>query len=138
MGRHKLRVYLHIVWATWNRLPLITPDIERRVYRVIENEAMKLGCTVIALNGMPDHVHLLVKFPATLSIAVLMRQVKGVSSYFINHVLRPGGNFKWQRHYGVFAVSPWNLAKIIHYVKNQKEHHLGNSLELAGEQHSES
>ncbi len=128
MGRHALRIYLHIVWATWDRLPLITPDVERRLHRVIAGEAIKLGCTIIAINGMPDHVHLLVKFPATLSVAQLMKQVKGVSSYFANHVLQLSERFKWQRHYGVFAVSRWDLDKIINYIKKQKRHHQFNRL----------
>jgi len=53
MRRNKLALFLHLVWATWDRLPLITPDIERRLYRNIESEAQKQGCTVLALNTVP-------------------------------------------------------------------------------------
>jgi len=128
MRRNKLVLYLHLAWATWDRLPLITPDIERRLYRNIEGEARKMGCAVLALNGTSDHVHLIVSFPTTVTIANLVKQVKGVSSHFVNETLQPETQFKWQGGYGAFTVSRWDLPKIIHYVKRQKEHHEAGSL----------
>lgn len=95
MRRNKLALHLHLNWATWERLPLITPDIERRLYRNIESEARGMGCTVLALNGVEDHTHLLVKYPATISISDLVKQLKGVSSHFVNKVLESNDFFKW-------------------------------------------
>ncbi|MCX8062573.1 MAG: IS200/IS605 family transposase, partial [Anaerolineales bacterium] len=106
----------------------ITPDIERRLYRNIESEAQKLGCTVLALNGTEDHVHLLVTIPSTLTVADLLKQVKGVSSHFVNEVLKPPAQFKWQGSYGAFTVSRWDVDKIKKYIKRQKEHHRNNEL----------
>ncbi|MFQ5409975.1 MAG: IS200/IS605 family transposase [Anaerolineales bacterium] len=123
MRRNKLALYLHLVWATWDREPLITPEIERRLYRNIESEARNVGCTVLALNGMPDHMHLMVSFPTTNTIANLVKQVKGVSSHFVNETLQPDFYFKWQGHYGAFTVSRWDVDKVVNYVKRQKEHH---------------
>jgi putative transposase len=123
MRRNKLSLYLHLIWATWERLPIITPEIERRLFRNIESEAQKQGCIVLALNGMPDHVHLLVKIPSTITIADLVKQVKGVSSHFVNETLRPTQFFKWQGNYGAFTVSRWDAEKIVGYINRQKEHH---------------
>ena len=128
MRRNKLALFLHLVWATWDRLPLITPDIERRLYRNIESEAQKQGCTVLALNGTEDHVHLLVIFPTTITIADVLKHVKGVSSRFVNETLRPPAQFKWQGSYGAFTVSRWDVARIKEYIKRQKEHHRGGEL----------
>ncbi len=128
MRRNKLALYLHLVWATWDRLPLITADIERRLHRYIESEAQKQGCTVLALNGTEDHVHLLVSFPTTITIADLVKQVKGVSSHFVNETLQPASQFKWQGSYGAFTVSRWDVDKIIQYIKRQKEHHANGEL----------
>lgn len=110
---------------------MITPDIEHRLYRVIESEAQKLDCQVLALNGQEDHVHLLVLIPSTLAIADLLKQIKGVSSHFVNEVLKPPAQFKWQGSYGAFTVSRWDVDKIKEYIKRQKEHH--QSLELREE-----
>lgn len=128
MRRNKLALYLHLVWATWDRLAMITPEMERRVYRNIESEARKMGCTVLALNGMPDHVHLVVRLPTTITVADLVKQVKGVSSHFINQALDPPSQFKWQGSYGAFTVSRWDLERVIQYVKRQKEHHHADEL----------
>ena len=128
MRRNKLALYLHLVWATWDRLPLLTPEIERRVYRNIESEARGMGCTVLAINGMPDHTHLGLVIPTTITIANLVKQVKGVSSHFVNETLKPDFEFKWQGSYGAFTVSRWDVDKIVNYVKRQKEHHQLNEL----------
>ena len=128
MYYNKLALYLHFVWTTWDREPLITPTIERQLHRNIASQAIKMGCKVLALNGMPEHIHLVVKPPTTITIANLMKQVKGVSSRFINDTLKPEFHFKWRGCYGAFTVSRWDLEKIINYVKNQKEHHRMNEL----------
>ncbi len=128
MRRNKLALYVHLVWATWDRLPLITPEIERRLHRNIESEAQGQGCVVLALNGTDDHVHLLVSIPTTITIANLAKQVKGVSSHFINDELRPAREFKWQGSYGAFSVSRWDVDRIVNYIKRQKEHHLTGEL----------
>jgi putative transposase len=128
MRRNKLALYLHLVWATWDRLPLITPQMERRLHRCIESEARDQKCAVLALNGTADHVHLVVSFPTTITIANLVKQAKGVSSHFVNAVLSPDTPFKWQGNYGAFTVSRWDIDKIIQYVQHQKEHHAANDI----------
>jgi REP element-mobilizing transposase RayT len=123
MRRNKLALYLHVVWATWDRLPLINPEIERRLLRNIESEAQGLGCSVLAINGTEDHVHVLLAIPTTVSIADLVKQMKGVSSHFVNAELDLEYQFKWQGSYGAFTVSRWDVEKIKQYVSRQKEHH---------------
>ena len=128
MRRNKLALYLHLVWATWDRLPLLEPGIERPLYRCIESQAREEGCVVLALNGVSDHVHLLVQIPATVTIANLVKQVKGESSHFVNEELAPSGQFKWQGTYGAFSVSRWDVKRVIGYVERQKEHHQANEV----------
>ena len=128
MRHNKLALFLHLVWSTWDRQPLITPDIERRLHRNIESEARKMGCVVLAINGTEDHVHVLVQIPTTITIANLLKQIKGVSSHFVNETLRPATKFKWQGHYGAFTVSRWDVSKIKAYIKRQKEHHRSDNL----------
>ncbi len=84
MRRNKLALYVHLVWATWDRLRLITPSVERALHRVICQEVVKYGCEVVAINGIEDHVHLLVTLPTTVDIATVVKQAKGVSSHAAN------------------------------------------------------
>ncbi|MEZ4680539.1 MAG: IS200/IS605 family transposase [Caldilineaceae bacterium] len=128
MRRNKLCLYIHCVWGTWDRQPLITPAVERRIHRSIAAEAIGLGCQVLALNGVADHVHLLVTLPSTVTIAELLKQTKGVSSNFANDQLFPNRRFKWEGGYGAFSVSRWDVEKIMGYVRKQKSHHAQNEL----------
>jgi putative transposase len=119
------KLYLHLVWATWDRAPLLTPVLLEAVGNCIRTECVKLGCDVIAFGGVADHVHLLVRFPTTVSIAGLMKQVKGSSSHMVTRRLRE--SFKWQGRYGAFTVSPSHVPRIRDYVLNQERHHAEKS-----------
>ncbi|HEX8237662.1 MAG TPA: IS200/IS605 family transposase [Abditibacteriaceae bacterium] len=122
--RSKVHFYAHLVWATRGRTPLLTPaDIERRVHRCIHYEAERLKCTVLAIQGMPDHVHLVVQMPSTLAVSRLAQAVKGVSSRFANETLGFDGAFDWQQNYAAFSLSRSHLTRVVKYVQNQKEHH---------------
>ena len=107
---------------------MILPAIERNVHRNIESEARDAKCTVLALNGTMDHVHSLLSLATTISLADLVKQLKGVSSHFVNETLKPDFHFKWQGSYGAFSVSEADLPRVIDYIKRQKEHHRVNAL----------
>jgi REP element-mobilizing transposase RayT len=117
------QLYVHLVWSTWDRLPLVTPAIQEQVYACIIASCEKLSVQVIAIGGIEDHVHLLVRIPSTVSIAEVVKQVKGASSHLVTHVLVPGEFFKWQGAYGAFAISKNHVNRVRDYVLNQKEHH---------------
>ncbi|MEO7716024.1 MAG: IS200/IS605 family transposase [Capsulimonas sp.] len=126
--RNTINVYLHLVWGTYLRYPLITADKEAALFRCIEAECARLGCEILATGGMPDHVHLAVTLPTPLSVAKLMQQVKGVSSAFARDQLFAGEFFGWQEGYGAFSFSHSQCSKIIDYIKNQKLHHAKQTL----------
>ena len=121
--RNKLRTCMHIVWATKNRTPLITKEIERRVYACVEAIFRDNRCAVLAINGMPDHVHVLIVLPTTVALGVLMGRVKGGSSRIISEQITPDQWFAWQPNYAVFAVSESHRQRVIRYIANQKRHH---------------
>ena len=123
MHKNKIRIFLHFVWTTWDREPMVIPSVQRRLYRVIEHEVQKCGCNVLAINGMVDHTHVLLRFATTITIAKLVKQMKGVSSYFFNEALQPDAPFKWQAGYGAFSISPSEVDEVIQYIKNQQYHH---------------
>ena len=139
--RNKLRMLTHLVWATEKRMPLIMEEIERDVYRYIQQICKKRGCEVLAIGGMPDHLHLLVNLSNTMSLADLMRHVKGSSSRFITETLKQGGWFGWQEHYAAFAVSPQDKDVVTAYIQNQKRRHaegkLWDSLEETDEEYDD-
>ncbi len=117
------RLYLHIIWSTWDRQPLITEQIEEQLYATIADKCYRLNCEPLAIGGTLDYVHLLVRFPTTLSVAELAKEVKGVSSHLVTHVLRPGEFFKWQGGYGAFTLRKKDVPVVQRYIQRQKEHH---------------
>jgi len=126
--RNKLRVCVHFVWATKNRLPLVTEDIERDLYRCIRAICADIKCDCLAAGGMKDHVHLLVALNSTLSLGQVMKQVKGGSSRFVSERLRPNDWFAWQPNYAAFAVSPAHKNRVVRYIENQKQHHASSTV----------
>ena len=123
MNNRKLAIYFHLIWGTQDRQPLIIKTIERQVYRCIVSQIHKLGCQVLAINGVPDHIHLVVKVRSTIPVAKLVKQAKGVSAKFVNDHLKVKERFLWQPGYGAFTISRWDLPMIINYVNKQKKHH---------------
>ena len=98
------QLYLHLVWSTWDRLPLIMPDVERRLYGAILAKCREHRCLPIRIGGVQDHLHLLVRLHTTIPIATLVKEVKGSSSHLMSHEIKRGEFFKWQGGYGAFTL----------------------------------
>ena len=115
--------YYHAVFSTRHRAPLISPDLEDRLYPFLGGNVRDLRCQLLAANGMPDHVHLLVCYRADLSHSDLIRHVKGRSSKWINETFPSSAPFAWQEGYGGFTVSRSAVPQVEAYIANQKGHH---------------
>lgn len=123
------RLYYHLVWATKERQPLITPKREPDLYNYIVGKADSLRCIVHAIGGTEDHIHLIVSIPPNLSIADFVQQIKGSSYHQMNQVLMSSeAKFASQRGYGVFSLGRKQLNDALAYVKNQKQHHLQGTI----------
>ena len=116
---------MHLVWATWDRAPLITPAIRDRIYPMMQHHASEMGANVVAIGGMEDHVHVLTRYPPTLAISDLVGRMKGASSYLAAQVM--GETFKWQGAYGAFTLSQSGLERARGYVLNQEARHRGGT-----------
>jgi putative transposase len=110
------RLFYHLVWSTKNRLSLIGPDIEERLYSYLCQKASDMGAKVHAVNGLEDHIHLIIEIPPKISVAEAIKRMKGASSHEFSEL-------HWQRGYGALSISERNLDLAIDYVQNQKEHH---------------
>jgi REP element-mobilizing transposase RayT len=121
--------YYHLVFSTKGRMGWITADLEARLYPFLTGIARDLKCEVLALNGMPDHVHVVVRYPADLAHSDLVRHLKGRSSKWIHEEFAGLREFAWQEGYGGFTVSRSGLDQVVEYVGRQKEHHARMSFE---------
>ena len=110
------QLFYHLVWATKQRRPLLTPQIELSVFSYLQLQAEKKGCVVLAVNGYLDHVHMVVSIPPTVALTEVIQQVKGATSHKFPEL-------RWQDGYGALTVGRRNLELAIAYVRRQKEHH---------------
>jgi putative transposase len=115
--------FYHAVFSTKHRANLITPDLEARLYPFVGGILRDLRCSLVAINGMPDHVHLLVRYRADLSHSEMLQQIKGRSSKWVNETFTEVGRFAWQEGYGGFTVSKSVAPDVEAYIARQKEHH---------------
>lgn len=122
------KLYYHFVWGTKNRLCLIDSILEPQIYRAIVAKVKALEGFVHAIGGMDDHVHLAVSIPPKIAPAKFIGDVKGNSSHFVNYVIKPDFEFRWQDEYGVFSFSEKNLPAVVRYIESQKEHHTNGTM----------
>lgn len=117
------KIWIHAIWATKERMPLIHSDVEDQIHRFMTDQLREQGCPVRIINGMPDHIHCLFLLNAQKSIAEVVKQIKGSSSHFINQSNLIADKFSWQTGYAAYSVSESAVEKVFQYIKNQKEHH---------------
>ena len=123
------KIWIHAIWATKDRIPLINDCIERNVYQFISEQFIELGCQVRIINGMPDHIHCLFLLNSQKSIAEVMKQIKGSSSHYINKNDMIADKFSWQTGYAAYSISESGVEKVFQYIKNQKSHHQRNTFQ---------
>lgn len=124
------RLYYHFVWATKEREPLITDANRPAIYAALAAKVDELRGIVHALNGMPDHVHLVVTVPPTIALATFIGQVKGSASHLATHRHSRASDrsFGWQAEYGVISISERHVPIVVDYVRRQQEHHANHTL----------
>ncbi len=117
------QIYIQIVFAVKHRDALIHESWEERLYQYITGIVQNKEQKMLAINGMPNHVHLLIGMKPSCCISDLVREVKKSSTEFIAENKLSKFKFNWQEGYGAFSYSHSQLDDVIGYIMNQKEHH---------------
>jgi|SRR5690606_2143106 Transposase and inactivated derivatives len=124
------QLYIHFVFAVENRLSLISEEWEEELFKYISGILKGKNQKPIAVNGMPDHMHVLAGLRPTMSCSDIMQIVKGESSKWINSRGFIQGIFKWQSGFGAFSCSRGHLDHVYQYVMNQKNAHKTKSFRM--------
>src|ERR1700755_1678334 len=111
----------HVVFGTKGRYPFITKELKPRLHEYLGGTVRGLGGIAFEINGIEDHVHLLVKIRPPKEISALVRDVKANSSKWARVVTK--GRFGWARRYGAFTVSESQFEIVRKYIQNQEKHH---------------
>lgn len=118
----------HVVFTTKDRQPLIVEVVRERLYAYMGGIVRSHGGFLMAIGGMPDHVHLMARFRPDASIAEMVRLIKANSSKWMNERSEVPERFQWQAGYGAFSVSESRIPAVRAYIQNQQEHHARVSL----------
>jgi len=112
--------YFHCVFSTKERRPIIPPDLAARLWPFLGGIARQNQMKAIEIGGMPDHVHVLLSLPSTISISKALQLIKGGSSKWVHETFPEHRLFGWQAKYGAFSVSVSQLDKTIAYRHHRK------------------
>jgi putative transposase len=123
MANTYTQIHLQLIFAVQNRISLIEEKWETQLYKYLTGIIQNHDHKMLIVNGMPDHLHLVIGMRPIQSLSNLMQIVKKDSSKWINDNQFVKGKFSWQEGYGAFSYSKSQLPRLINYVQNQKSHH---------------
>jgi len=127
MANTYTQIYIHVVFAVEGRQNLIRPERNDELQKYITGIVSERQQKLLAINNMPDHLHLLTSLKPDRALSDLVRDVKAISSKFINERHWVRGRFSWQEGFGAFSYSRSELGAIIRYIENQQKHHTKRS-----------
>ncbi len=118
-----LEVWVHLVWSTKCREPVLGEMTIRKICSHISEQAFSKGIRLDAINGYRDHIHALVQLRGTQSVSFIAQVLKGESSHWVNRQEWWHGDFDWQDEYAAFSVSRYEVCAVRNYIAHQSEHH---------------
>ena len=123
MPHSTTRVFIHLVFGVKNSEPWITPEIQYELHGFMWGLLQNIGCFVIAINGVTNHVHLLFVLSRNYSLGQIVGQLKKGATDWLKKQSDEFANFAWQTGYGAFSVSYSDVEKVKLYIQNQQNHH---------------
>ena len=114
------QIYLHITFHTKDNRPVIRGEIESGLYDYLRTRVLE--SPGVEMHAIEDHVHLALRIPPTLLISDWIGDLKGASSWHVNHQVKPKA-LQWQEGYGVVSFGKRSLAEVVRYINHQREHH---------------
>ncbi|MGA9406595.1 MAG: IS200/IS605 family transposase [Bacteroidota bacterium] len=123
MSQTYYKLWIHLIWSTKDRQPIMQKEFRWKIFNHINQKAKEEGYHLDAINGAADHVHCLMSIRPKYSISEIVNKLKGESSHWINHEGIIPTRFVWQGGFAAFSVSESQLGKVRAYIHNQERHH---------------
>lgn len=117
------KIYIQLVFAVKNRQSLISSVWEENLHKYITGIIQEKGQKLIAINGMPDHLHIFIGLKPSCCISDLVREIKKASNKWIKENKLTKYKFEWQEGFGAFSYSESSIENVYNYILNQKNHH---------------
>jgi REP element-mobilizing transposase RayT len=116
-------IYIHVVFATWNRHPFLDHATRPRLHAYFAGTARNLGVGEVTVGGVEDHLHFIGRFNPAVAFSSVIGQLKKSSTDWLHETFPHLGKFRWQRGFGGFSVSIDRVPSVIRYIERQEEHH---------------
>lgn len=123
MANTYTQLYVHIVFSVKGRSNQISPEWKEELYKYISGKITAKKQKPMVMNGVSDHIHILVGFNPSCSISDLVRDIKANSSKWINDKRFAMGKFEWQTGFGAFTIGQSQVDRVAKYILNQEVHH---------------
>ena len=127
MANTYTKIYLHLIFAVKGRVSLISPLFQGRIYDYMCKVVISMGHDIVALGGIENHVHLLIRYNPAQQLSELVRELKVSTTKMINTNKLSMGKFGWQRGYGCFSHSPSQVCGVTKYINNQYDKRQDNT-----------
>jgi REP element-mobilizing transposase RayT len=121
------QMYVQIVFAVYRKENVLTASIRPRIFEYISGIISRMKHKSIIVNGVMDHIHILIGLNPSVSVSDTVQHIKRSSSLFINENRLVLGHFNWQEGYGAFTYSRSQLDDVYRYIQNQEAHHAKRS-----------
>ncbi len=116
-------IYVHLIFCTKQRRPILNPGIMKDLYSYIGGICRNLECPMMAISGVRDHLHILCSMSRTISASTLVEGIKKSSSKWIKNKGQEYSDFQWQAGYGAFSIGQSGVSSLRAYIEKQEEHH---------------
>jgi REP element-mobilizing transposase RayT len=116
-------VLMHMIFSTKERKQFLTPELGERLFPYMGGIIRDMKGTALLINGPDDHVHILTSLPTTIALSDFMKELKAVSSGWVNDLGTMPEKFNWQTGYAAFSVSKSGQNAVRAYIEKQQEHH---------------
>jgi REP element-mobilizing transposase RayT len=129
MPQSLAKVYVHVIFSTKNRSPVLGDQWRDELFQVLGGTANNLDCQSLIVGGVADHIHMLFQLGRTIALADAVGKIKSTSSTWVNQTRGLPAEFHWQAGYAAFSVSQSNVEAVRDYIRRQPEHHARQSFQ---------
>jgi putative transposase len=129
MSQSLVKNYIHLIFSTKNRVPVLDEAIQPEMFRYIAGICVEYDCTPVEIGGYTNHIHALFLLSKKLPLIKIVEEIKSHSSGWVKKKGEVYQNFYWQGGYGAFSINPSEVDVVVNYIRNQKEHHRKKTFE---------
>lgn len=122
-------LFVHAIWTVSRREPLLSKPVRKVLFAHMQKEAEERGMKILAMNGVDDHIHCLLKLMPSQNLLQVIKSIKTLSSNWLNDTKLLSAAFEWEDGYAAYSVSPSGVQQVMGYIAKQEEYHQSKSLD---------